>query len=172
MTRKLAVLTAVAAAVALGDSSFALAATKTANITVSATVPKNCNISTGSIAFGSYDPLGANAAANLDQTGTFTVACTKTVAWSVGLDAGQNGANVPGGVSATRAMAEGSNYLGYEIYTTGARSTVWDNTSMVSGSGTGVAQTVTLYGRVPAGQTGTPPSAVSYGDTVIATVNF
>ena len=36
MFRKLAVLTAVATAVAFGDSSFAFAATKTANITVSA----------------------------------------------------------------------------------------------------------------------------------------
>jgi spore coat protein U-like protein len=171
MTRKFAVI-AAAAAVALGNSSLALAASKTANVTVSATVPKNCLISAGTLAFGSYDPLGANASTNLDQSGSFTVTCTKTVAWAVGLDAGQNAANVPGGVTATRAMSEGSNYLGYEIFTSSTRGTVWDNTSMVSGTGTGTSQTVTLYGRVPAGQTGTPPSAVSYGDTVVATVNF
>src|SRR6185436_927484 len=42
------------------------AATATANLGVSATVTVNCTISTAALAFGSYDPVGTNAAANLD----------------------------------------------------------------------------------------------------------
>src|SRR5512143_902396 len=53
------------------------AATATANLGVSATVTNNCTISTTALAFGSYDPVVANASTNLDGTGAVSVACTK-----------------------------------------------------------------------------------------------
>jgi spore coat protein U-like protein len=169
MNRKSAVLAAVAAALVAGD---AFATTKTANVTVSANVPKNCVINAGTLAFGTYDPIVTNASANLDMTGSISVVCTKSVGWAIGLGAGQNSANVPGGVTATRAMVDTGSYLGYEIYTDATRGTVWDNTNTVGLTGSGASQSLTLYGRIPAGQTGAAASIAGYGDTVLATVNF
>ena len=48
------------------------AASATADLNVSATVINNCVISTAALAFGNYDPVDVNAAANLDGTGTVT----------------------------------------------------------------------------------------------------
>ena len=68
------------AAVAFVFAAFsapASAATATANLGVTATVTNNCTISTAALAFGSYDPVVANASTNLDGSGTVSVACTK-----------------------------------------------------------------------------------------------
>src|SRR5438270_6999931 len=70
------------------------AASSTANLSVTASVAANCTITTAPVAFGAYDPVGANAAADLNGAGTVTVACTKGTAATV--DLGQ-GANLSGG---------------------------------------------------------------------------
>ena len=56
-------------------------------------------------------------------------------------------------------MTSGGNLLSYNIYTDAARANVWgDGTggtvTIASSTGTGAAQNVTVYGRVPTGQTG------------------
>ena len=56
------------------------AASKNANLDISASVAANCTITTGPVAFGAYDPVGANAAADLLATGSVTVACTCVIA--------------------------------------------------------------------------------------------
>ena len=89
-----------------GFSSTANAATATANLAVSATVTNNCTISTTALAFGSYDPVVANASANLDGTGTVVVACTKGATANIGL---ANGANFFAG--ARRMSNGGTEYL-------------------------------------------------------------
>ena len=55
----------------------AFAGSATANLNVSASVAAVCTISTAPVAFGAYDPVVANAATDLNGTGTVTVACTK-----------------------------------------------------------------------------------------------
>ncbi|MBI5066752.1 MAG: spore coat protein U domain-containing protein [Deltaproteobacteria bacterium] len=156
---------ALAAAV-LGLAAPALAQTATATFQVTATVPNSCRIAAGAIAFGNYDPLAATAA---DATGTVTVTCTRTSAWWVGLDAGLNAGL---GASGARAMGAGGSFLGYDLYRDATRTTPWGNTQAEgsAGTGTGVAQPITVYGRIPASQTGVPAGA--YADTVTATVNF
>ena len=156
------------AIVAVSVSSTASAATATANLNVSATVTTNCTISTTALAFGSYDPVVANAAANLDGTGIVTVACTKGAPTTVGLGLGTNASG------SVRRMTDGSsNYLTYELYQDSGRTTVWDN----SGAGlltpavapSKAARNFTVYGRVTSNQ---DVPAGSYNDTVVATVNF
>ena len=143
------------------------AATATANLTVSATVTNNCTISTAALAFGSYDPVAANAASNLDGTGRLTVACTKGATATIGLG---NGSNASG---SNRRMSDGgSNYLAYELYSDSGRSTVWNTGSgMLSpvAAPSKVARDFTVYGRISSNQ---DVPAGSYGDTVVATVNF
>jgi len=140
----------------------------TAQLTVSASVSKNCTITTAPVNFGAYDPVTANASAPLDGIGTITVTCTKGAAAKVGLDAGRNIAGT------TRRMSQGSAaYLTYELYKDTGRATVWGNTDADS-LDLGPApnrnpRDFTVYGRVPATQ-----DAVvgNYTDSVVATVNF
>src|SRR3981081_2741909 len=94
------------------------AATATANVSVSAPVSVNCTVTAGTLAFGAYDPVVANAAANLDGSGTFTVACTKSAS-GVTIDLGQGG-NYSGG----RRLVAAGNFLSYQLYSDGGRSTI------------------------------------------------
>jgi len=145
----------------------ALAQTASANLSVTATVAKNCSITTTAVAFGSYDPIVANASTPLDGTGTVVVTCTKGAGTRIDLDLGSNAAG------SVRRMLGGTDLLTYELYTDSGHSTVW-------GAGAGAGQTIaaapnknprtfTVYGRVPAGQ---DVGAASYADTVVATINF
>jgi spore coat protein U domain-containing protein, fimbrial subunit CupE1/2/3/6 len=170
MTKKMGRLAAVmgmatlVAGLAGVAQSKAEAATATSSFAVTATVAANCTISAGALAFGSYDPVVANAAANLDQTSTITVACTKGSTAAVSLD---NGANASG---STRRMKAGANYLTYEMYNDSGRTTVWNTSNTVSYTAASkAASALTLYGRVAAGQD--IPTG-SYSDTVVATITF
>lgn len=168
MIRTLGATTAAAGIIGGALSVGAAAATATANLTVSATVTTNCTITTTALAFGSYDPVVANASANLDGTGALSVACTKGAAPTIALGGGSNASG------STRRMSDGaSHYLTYELYRDPSRSTVW------GGSGAGllttaaapskVARDFTVYGRIVGNQ---DVPAGTYGDTVVATVNF
>jgi spore coat protein U-like protein len=166
-------LLAVAAAVTLAlGTSGTDAATQTSNLSVTASVAANCSISTAAVAFGAYDPVGANASANLDATGTVTVTCTSGA--STGITLGQ-GANADTGSTddvPLRRLTDGSsNFLDYGLFTDASRSTVWGNTAAtdVAHTGTGSSTNLTVYGRIPSGQS--VPTG-SYTDTVVATVTF
>src|SRR5688572_30582421 len=146
----------------------ALAATATANLSVTATVINNCVISTAAVAFGNYDPVGANAAADLDATGTVTIACTKGSTATIGLGLGSNASG------AVRRMTDGSgNFLTYELYQEVAETTVWGTAGGAllspAAAASKAARNFTVYGEVAANQDIT---AGSYTDTVVATVNF
>ena len=165
-----AVVAVGVAGVLVGTSTLAgvSAASATANLSVSATVTNNCTVTTAALAFGSYDPVVANASSGLDGTGRLTVACTKGVAPAIALAAGSNASG------ATRRLSDGAgHFLEYDLFQDSSRSTVW------SASGAGIytaaaatskaSRDFTVYGRV-AGNQDVPAGA--YGDTVVATVNF
>jgi len=164
----IAACAALAALVALRS---ARAATAQSTLTVNATVPAICIITPATLNFGTYDPVGVNAApsANLDATATVTVACTKGSNYWLGLNTGANASG------ATRRMkANAADYLTYELYQDSGRTTVWGNTTgtapaAVTAGTTGVI-TLTVYGRVAGGQTTTPSGA--FTDTVQSTINF
>ena len=166
LVRSLAAITATTAVVAALAQS-ANAATATANLTVSATVTKNCTVSTTALAFGSYDPVVANASADLDGTGGVTVACTRGATASIALGAGSNASG------STRRMGDGSgNFLTYELFSDSGRSTVWNTAAgalSLTAAPSRAPRDFTVYGRI-AGNQDVP--AGSYGDTVVATVNF
>ena len=161
-------IAAGAALVALmGAPTAAQAATATANLSVSATVINNCVISTAALAFGNYDPVGANAAANLDGTGTVTISCTKGTTATIGLGLGANASGT------TRRMTDGSgNFLTYEMYQEVGHSTVWNTGAGLlspAAAPSKAARNFTVYGVVTSNQDAT---AGTYTDTVVATVNF
>lgn len=139
----------------------AVASTATANIAVSATVNANCIISADALAFGTY------TGAQNQATTTLTVTCTNTTPYNVGLNAGATS----GATVTTRQMLNGTATLNYSLTSVSYTGSNWGNTtgSWVAGTGNGSAQTLTVYGTIPASQYVTPGS---YTDTVIATVNY
>jgi spore coat protein U domain-containing protein, fimbrial subunit CupE1/2/3/6 len=144
----------------------AAAGSATAELTISATVVKNCTIDAQSISLGTYDPLVANYSNAAAPTGTITVQCTKNTAYSIALT---NGGNYSAGF---RRMKHAINdeYLQYELFQDGAFATAWTDTQMVSKTATSRAPLgITVYARIPGGQ---DVSQGTYTDVVTATVNF
>jgi spore coat protein U-like protein len=157
---------AVAVLVAFGLAATSIhAATVTNTMPVRITIQNACNIATTApttLDFATQGPL----VANVDQTATITVTCTTGAIYNVGLDGG-GGGNIN-----TRRMINGTNTVGYQLYSNSGRTAVWGTTigtDTVAGTGNGIAQNLTVYGRVPAQTT---PVAAIYNDTVNVTVTY
>lgn len=172
----LSLRSAVVSALALGASVLAVnshAGTDTSNLPVSASVAANCLIDASSgLAFGAYDPVSANASADLDSTATVSVNCTLDSAVTITMGQGLNADAGSTAAAPLRRLTDGTNFLSYDLYSDAGYTTVLGDTlgTSVGYTGTGVADTVTAYGRIPGGQN--VPVAVLYGDTVVATITF
>ncbi len=144
------------------------ATTATASLNISASVAAVCTISTAPVAFGAYDPVVANAATDLNGSGTVTVACTKGAAATIDLGIG---GNLSGG---SRRMSSGSDFLNYSLYKDAARTQVW-GTGLAGGTtyaytaASKAATGITVYGTVPQNQDVT---VGAYSDVVLATINY
>lgn len=142
----------------------AAAATATATLTVSANVISSCTVTNGTLAFGSYSPI---ATGNVDQTGTFSVSCTKGTGATVALG---DGGNFLGGA---RRMTNGSEFLIYELYKETARTNVWGSSGgalvTLANAPSNAAQPLTVYGRIPPGQ---DVGVGNFGDSVQITVTY
>jgi spore coat protein U-like protein len=70
-------------------------------------------------------------------------------------------------------MAGGGDFLTYELYQDTARTIVWGSGAAaglaIGAAPSKAARTFTVYGRVAAAQ---DVRAASYGDSVVATINF
>ncbi|WP_179454648.1 Csu type fimbrial protein [Xanthomonas arboricola] len=132
----------------------------------SASVPARCNTYvTTDLDFGS---IAGSIATAIDRSSTISLACTNRTAWNIGLDVGVNASG------STRRMrhASSANYITYELYKDPGRSSRWGTTigvDTLAGTGNGVAQTVTVYGRAPAPQL---PIAGAYNDTVTVSITY
>jgi spore coat protein U-like protein len=139
------------------------ASTATATFIVSTSIQATCLISTTPLSFGTYTGL------TLTSTSTVTVTCTNGTAYDVGLNAG----TATGATTTTRSMTgPGGALLSYELDSDSARTINWGNivdTDTVEMTGTGLSQTMTVYGQVHAGQYFAPGI---YSDTVTATVTY
>jgi spore coat protein U-like protein len=140
------------------------AATATTTFLVTANVSVSCLIAATDLDFGDY------ISGQLDGQSQITVTCTNTATWNVGLNAG----TCSGATVTTRCMkGPGTAILNYSLSSDTTRVVNWGNTvgtDTVSGTGTGGPQIITVYGRIPAGQTTTVPGG--YTDTITATITF
>jgi spore coat protein U-like protein len=151
-------------ALALGlPQSPAMAATATTTFQVTATVAATCLISATTLAFGSYTGALVNASSSISVT------CTNTTPYNVGLDAG----TAAGATVTTRKMTgPASALLNYALYRDAAHAQNWGTTvgtDTVAGTGNGSAQTLTVFGQLPANQFVTPGA---YTDTITATISY
>jgi spore coat protein U-like protein len=153
------------AGLGFGAAVPAVAATATSTFTVQITITTSCVInSAATLNFGSQGVL----AANVDQTTTIQLQCTNSTPYTVSLDPGTS----TGATVTTRKMVNGANTVSYSIYRDAARTLNWGNTigtDTVAGTGNGAAQSITVYGRVPAQTT---PAPAVYTDTVTLTVTY
>ncbi len=162
--------------VVVGVGAFAPCAMATTDavgsLSVVAQVTSACTVNTSSIDFGSFDTRTARS--DSEVTGTVSVTCTTGVGYTVKLDAGL-WESTPDDVR-TRRMKNGTaNYLAYSLYTTSDRDTHWGTvvgtgTAVVSGTGSGMTQSLTVYGRIPI--SGNNVSVGAYADTVGITVTY
>ncbi len=132
---------------------------------VSATVIKKCTVTASPLNFGNSVGLLTSA---VNATTALGVQCSNGTPYNVGLDGGQNS----GGNINARKMALGASSIAYQLYQDSARSAVWGNTigtNTVTGTGTGITQSLTVYGQVPPQPT---PPAGTYNDTITVTVTY
>jgi spore coat protein U-like protein len=153
----------VAAVVLASSAPASYAATASGTLTISASVVAACTVVGSAIAFGAYTQSVVN------QSGTITVLCTNGTAYNVGLDAGTGtGATV----SNRKMSAAGGGTLNYALYRDAARTSNWGSTigtDTATGTGSGLTQTLTVYGQIAAAQT---PLAGAYSDTVTVTLTY
>ena len=158
----------LAAIVAVAVPSNAFAHSASATLSVTAAVLANCAVqSPQAVDFGSLDP-SQSAQAPVDVSAdAVQISCTKgTPGVTIGLDNGQNYSG------SHRAMTAGGtdSAVYYELYTTPARTVVWNRISTVAyASQTRTGVRIRLYGRIVGAHS---PHPGRYTDTLVAMVNF
>jgi spore coat protein U-like protein len=139
------------------------ATTASTTFGISATVVASCGVTATALAFGNYTGVVATT------TSTLTVTCSNSTTYNVGLSAG-SGTNA---TVTTRSMTGPSSAsLGYQLYQDSGYSTYWGQTvgtDTLAGTGTGSAQSITVYGQIPASEYVTPGS---FSDTITATITY
>lgn len=153
---------ALAALAAL--SGTAMAATATANLSVSATVLDTCQVSVvGALVFTNPS---ATTATNETVPGNIVVVCTATRS-NITVTLGAGG-NVDG--SQRRMANVGGALLPYSIFSDGGRTSAVGIDGEVYNAGitAAVPVPITVYGQIPAGTY----TAGAYSDTVVVTLNY
>jgi spore coat protein U-like protein len=135
-----------------------------APFTVTATNSTICSVSVATLNFGTTGVLRSN----VDATTTVSVTCTNQAPYTVALDGGQSGATDP----TQRKMTHGGVSVTYGLYQDSSRTNPWGDSTgvnMAAGTGSGLSQSLTIYGRVPPQTT---PAPGTYSDTVVLTLSY
>ena len=154
----------------LGAGSAQAAGSASTTFTVTATVVSTCSATAATLPFGNYTPGGGAIKVNT----TISVACTNSTPYTVALNAG----TTTGDAFTQRLMANGTNTLQYNLYTTAQLATVFGDgtgaTAKISGTGAGVAtpSTITVYGQLPDSASNQATVPGSYSDTITVTVAY
>ncbi|NGZ83605.1 Csu type fimbrial protein [Duganella aceris] len=140
---------------------------KTSTFDVTLKIIADCTIAANPLDFGQSQGVLATA---VSVNTTLNVTCTNTTPYNIGLNAGTGT-----GSSTTARLMSGTgantSTVAYNLYQASG-STNWGNTQGTdtkSGVGSGVSQTITVYGVVPAQAT---PQPDTYKSTITATVYF
>jgi spore coat protein U-like protein len=147
--------------------SQAAAATTTTTFTVTANVVTTCSVTATNLNFGNYSGVLLNG------TNTLSATCSSGTPYNLGLDPG----TATGATVTTRSM-QGPNtraagqLLHYGLFQDSAHTINWGDTiatDTVASTGTGAAQSFTVFGQIPAGQF---VAAGEYSDIITVTLTF
>jgi len=130
--------------------------------TVTASPQPTCTIDATDLDFGVKGVLSAP----ITGQSSLGVTCTQGASWSVTLDGGSTG-----NAAARRMASAAGDSVAYNLYRDAARTLMWGATSaqQATGTGTGTAQILPVYGSVPAQST---PRPGVYSDRVVATIRY
>jgi spore coat protein U-like protein len=134
-------------------------------LNVSTSVVGACTVSANNnLTFPAYDVTNGT---DDTQSTSFQVICPLGSTYSIGLDAGGH----PTGAQRAMISSSGSYLLNYNLYQDAAQTTPWDDSASVESglSGSGAAQSYTVYGQIPALQV---VGVDTYSDTVTINVYF
>ena len=138
---------------------------------VNATVAKSCLVTADPLNFGSID--GLPGMGNKDQTSTINLTCSASTAYQVGLSPLNGSTAGAGAMAPTGGVPGNTDTVPYRLYRDAARSIPWGNVlnnNTLTGTGTGTAEALTVYGRVLGSSVNVRPD--SYRDTVTVTVTY
>lgn len=141
-----------------------LTATDHTTFNASAGVSTNCSVTASNLNFGTLGVL--NAA--VDGNTTVSPVCTNGTPYTIGLNGGLSSATDP----TQRKMSKASEFILYGLYRDASRTQPFGDTpgvNTVSGTGSGLTQSVPVYGRILPQST---PSSGSYSDTIVVTLTF
>jgi spore coat protein U-like protein len=141
-----------------------ISTTKTTTFNATATVPTTCSVAAIDLDFGTAGTLTTNG----DASTTVSPTCTKGTAYNIGLNGGLSGATDP----IRRKMIKAAEFVLYGLYRDSSRSLPFGNiigTNTVTGTGSGLAQSVAVFGRIPPQAT---PSPGTYNDTIVVTLTY
>lgn len=150
------------------------AAVATGTFQVLITVQSFCTVAAGT---ASNINLGAvnTSATNVTGNNTISVNCSKTTPYYIGLAPSNSNTLGAGVMSSVANSATNTDKVPYQLNQTSASGPIWGNTATstavgngVAGTGTGAAQTLTVYAKV-ASANFTPDN---YADTVTVNVNY
>ena len=148
-------------------STQAFAGTATATFQATATLNSACTVSASTVSFGAITPAATGTAA---ATGTVTSTCSNNVPYTLAINGG-----VSADISArTMAGAASGNTdkLAYNLYTESAATNIWGDGvkgKTVGLTGTGIAQTSTVYGQLSLNQYLKPDT---YTDNLTVTLAY
>ncbi|MDR3455030.1 MAG: spore coat U domain-containing protein [Rhodoferax sp.] len=167
-------LALIAAMGAIGTfAASANAATATASFQVLMTIQKSCSVTAGTASNISLGTVASTATPN-NGSNTISVTCSKTTPYNIGMlpSAANSGtANGTGNMTTADALAGNTDKVPYTLYSNSGYTTVWGNTigtNTVTSTGTGLAQSFTVYAQ-NVNANFTPDS---YADTVGVTVTY
>jgi spore coat protein U-like protein len=176
-------LTAASAAALVSVSGNAATGSKPTTFQVSAKVAANCTINATDMAFGSYDPVGANAVggAPVGASSDIKVICTRG---SSGVTVSLNAGNNASGTTRRLGNVGNTDFLTYTIVDDVGAGNPWTETSTTVGSVTTVSGGSVSYSNFTSLTSGVVHTAKgtlaagqdvpvgNYADTVTATVWF
>jgi spore coat protein U-like protein len=147
----------------------AYSATATDDFTVSITIVATCAITaTNPLNFGNSVGL---LSSNIDVNTTFSVQCTNGTPYDIELNAGNNAGTALD--TTTRRMENGGAYVSYNLYQNAGRTIPWgtglEGNEVTGATGSGSAQSYTVYGRVPPQAT---PAPGLYDDVIQIDVQY
>ena len=152
-------------------SVYVYAGSSTSTMNVSVSVEHSCSIEASPMAFGAYNGVVENASTALEATATLETTCTSGAGALVTINSGASAGSGLADEPVRRMTAGEGQFLSYQVYSDIARNTVWGNTvpTGVALTGTGVPQTLTLYGSIPSAQLA---AQGVYSDQVYVTITY
>ncbi|MDC1252521.1 spore coat protein U domain-containing protein [Amylibacter sp.] len=165
---------AIVSAIALGSITLGIhsnADTDISIMNVSATIKHSCSMKTSPMAFGVYDGVVANASNALEATATVISTCISGAAALITMNSGASAGSSLDDAPVRRMTTGAAEYLVYQVYSDVYRNKIWGNTvpTGVVLTGTGVPQSLTVYGSIPSAQI--VPEG-DYSDQIFVTITY